>query len=204
MAMARAERQDLVDFLGGLSAEQWEQPSLCTGWRVRDVVGHIIGYDELSGAETVREFLRGGLFPPRINAAVLARHAGRSIDELRAALAAHVVPRGLTTGFRGRIALSDAMIHQQDIRRPLGLPRQIPPERLTAVLDFARYAPLLRGAWRARGVRLVATDLDWSFGRGPVASGPAEALLMVMVARPCALDDLTGPGVGRLRRNLGA
>lgn len=204
MELARAEREDLVEFLAQLTPEQWEQPSLCTGWRVRDVVGHIVGYDELSGAETVREFLRGGLYPPRINAAVLARHAGRSADELCATLAEHVVPRGLTTGFGGRIALSDGMIHQQDIRRPLGLPRQIPHDRLVTVLDFARYAALLRGAWRARGVRLVATDLDWSFGRGPEASGPAEALLMVMVARPCALADLTGPGVDRLCRNLGA
>ncbi|WP_407665849.1 maleylpyruvate isomerase N-terminal domain-containing protein [Mycolicibacterium aubagnense] len=73
MDLARLERRDLVEFLGGLTTQQWEQPSLCTGWRVRDVVGHIIGYDELTGAQTVREFLRGGLFPPRINAAVRAR-----------------------------------------------------------------------------------------------------------------------------------
>ena len=202
MAMACAERQDLVELLSGLTPEQWDQPSLCARWRVRDVVGHIIGYDELRGGETVREFVRNGLFPPRINAAVLARHEGRSPDELKAALAAHVHPRGLTTGFGGLIALADGMIHHQDIRRPLGLPREIPHDRLLAVLDFARYAPLLRGVWRARGVRLVATDLDWSFGRGPEASGPGEALLMVMTRRPCALGDLTGPGVDRLRRNL--
>jgi uncharacterized protein (TIGR03083 family) len=203
MELACAERRDLVEFLGELTPEQWEQPSLCTGWRVRDVVGHIIGYDELTDAETVLEFLRGGLFPPRINAAVLARHQGRSTDKLRDALAEHVVPRGLTTGFGGRIALSDGMIHHQDIRRPLGLPREIPHDRLKTALDFARYAPLLRGVWRARGVRLVATDLEWSFGRGPQASGPGEALLMVMAGRPCAINDLTGPGVDRLRRNLG-
>jgi len=203
LTMACAERQDLVDLLGQLTPEQWDRPSLCTGWRVRDVVAHMIGYDELTGAETIREFARGGFFPPRVNAALLARQAGRGTDELRDALAAHVVPRGLTTGFGGLIALADGMIHHQDIRRPLGLPRDIPADRLTAVLDFARYAPLLRGVWRARGVRLVATDLDWSFGRGPQAVGSGEALLMVMVGRPCAIADLTGPGVPRLRRNLG-
>ncbi|MGB8406349.1 MAG: maleylpyruvate isomerase family mycothiol-dependent enzyme [Mycobacterium sp.] len=203
LAMACAERQDLVDLLGGLTAEQWDQPSLCTGWRVRDVAAHIIGYDELTGAETVREFVRGALLPPRINATVLARHEGRSTGELCEAMAEHVVPRGLTTGFGGLIALSDGMIHHQDIRRPLGLSRDIPHDRLAAALDFARYAPLLRGIWRARGVRLVADDLEWSFGRGPQACGPGEALLMVMAGRPCAINDLTGPGVDRLRRNLG-
>ena len=37
--------------------------------------------------------------------------------------------------------------------------RTIQPERLRAALDFAKYAPLIRGAWRARGVRLTATDI---------------------------------------------
>lgn len=200
--MATAERQDLVDLLGELTPEQWEQSSLCAGWRVRDVVGHIIGYDELTAAETVREFVRGGFFPPRINAAVLARHRDRDTDELLGVFAAHLVPRGLTTGFGGRIALSDSLIHHQDIRRSLGLPRDIPHDRLRAVLNFARYVPMLRGAWRARGARLVATDLDWSFGHGPQVWGTGEALLMTMVGRSSAISDLAGPGVERLARNL--
>jgi hypothetical protein len=62
-------------------------------------------------------------------------------------------------------------------------------------LDFVRYAPTIRGAWRARGVRLVATDVDWSHGRGPEVRGPGEALLMIMAGRPDALADLDGPGV---------
>lgn len=202
--MACAERRDLVEFLAELTPQQWDQPSLCSGWRVRDVVAHIIGYDELTGAQTVGQFVRGGLFPPRINAAVLALHRDRGTAELRRVVAEHVVPRGLTTGFGGRIALADGMIHQQDIRRSLGLPRDIPHDRLTVVLDFARYAPLLRGVWRARRARLVATDLDWSFGRGPEARGTGEALLMAMAGRPCAINDLAGPGVDRLRRNLRA
>ena len=60
---------------------------------------------------------------------------------------------------------ADNMIHHQDIRRPLGLSRQIPSERLLVALKFARTAPLIRGAWRARGMRLQATDVDWSAGR---------------------------------------
>ena len=84
------------------------------------------------------------------------------------------------------------MIHQQDIRRPLRLPRTIPAERLRAALDFVRYAPTIRGAWRARGVRLVATDVDWSHGKGPEVRGTGEALLMIMAGRPDALADLDG------------
>ena len=52
---------------------------------------------------------------------------------------------GFAAGFNGGIALVDAMIHHQDIRRPLKLPRVIPPERLKAALDFAKTAPTIRG-----------------------------------------------------------
>ncbi len=98
--------------------------------------------------------------------------------------------------------MTDNMIHQQDIRRPLGMPRRIPSERLRTALDFARYAPTIRGAWRARGVRLVADDLAWSHGRGPEVRGSGEALLMMMGGRRAALDDLSGPGQPKLAQRF--
>ncbi|WEL93313.1 DinB family protein, partial [Tsukamurella tyrosinosolvens] len=67
----------------------------------------------------------------------------------------------------------------------------------------ARDQPV-RGAVRGRGVRLVADDLDWSFGRGPDVHGTAEALLLAMGGRTVVLDELSGPGRDRLARNLGA
>jgi hypothetical protein len=100
------------------------------------------------------------------------------------------------------IALVDGTIHQQDIRRPLGIPRTIEPERLHAVLEYARYAPAVRGAWRARGLRLVATDLDWIHGNGPEVQGSGEALLMAMAGRPDSLNELTGPGQPKLAQQI--
>src|SRR5438445_7126973 len=35
------ERADLVAFLRTLTRDEWEAPSLCAGWRVRDVVAHV-------------------------------------------------------------------------------------------------------------------------------------------------------------------
>jgi hypothetical protein len=55
---------------------------------------------------------------------------------------------------------------------------------------------------RARGVRLVATDLDWSHGRGPEVRGNGEALLMAMAGRRAALDDLDGPGKAKLAQHI--
>ena len=58
--------------------------------------------------------------------------------------------------------------------------RTIPAERLVPALRTALFAPTLLGVVRVRGVRLVASDLDWSFGRGPEVRGPAEAILMTV------------------------
>jgi uncharacterized protein (TIGR03083 family) len=202
MQLACEERRDFVDFLGGLSAQQWEQPSLCHLWRVRDVVAHVVSYEELSRWQLVRRFVRGGLVPPRINAIGVSEYAPRSPEQLTQLMRTSIPPRGLTSAFGGMIALVDGMIHQQDIRRPLGQPRAIPPDRLHRVLNYALTAPTTRGAHRTRGVRLVATDLDWSHGDGVEVTGPAEALLMAMAARPDAFNQLSGPGKELLAQRI--
>ena len=37
-----AQRVRLIDQLEGFTAEDWDTPSLCAGWKVRDVVGHLV------------------------------------------------------------------------------------------------------------------------------------------------------------------
>jgi uncharacterized protein (TIGR03083 family) len=202
MDMARQERREFADFLVSLSPQQWDHPSLCDRWRVRDVVAHAISYDELTTTGLIERFLKGRLILNRINAIGVNDYASRSPEQLIQLVRTHIQPRGLTAGFGGMIALVDGMIHQQDIRRPLAMPRAIAPDRLHAVLDYARYVPLVRGVWRARGVRLVATDLDWAHGKGPEVRGPGEALLMTMAGRPEALDQLNGPGKLILTQNI--
>ncbi len=196
--MARDERVEFAAFLADLMPPQWDSPTLCEKWRVRDVAVHTVSYDELDARALVKRFIRGRLSTDRINAIGVADYADRSPELIVAMIRNHTEPTGLTGGFGGRVALTDGMIHQQDIRRPLGLPRTIDQERLRTALDFARFAPTIRGAWRARGVRLVATDIDWSHGKGDEVRGPGEALLMVMAGRRAALDDVDGPGRGAL------
>jgi len=202
MQMAHDEREEFASFLDALTPEQWGNPTLCELWTVRDVAIHTVSYDELTTGGLVGRFLKGRLSVDRINALGVADYADRSPEEITAMIRAHAEPHGLTGGFGGRIALTDGMIHQQDIRRSLGLPRTIDPQRLRTALDFARFAPTIRGAWRARGVRLVATDLDWSYGKGPEVRGSGEALLMAMAGRRAALDDLDGPGKAKLAGHI--
>jgi hypothetical protein len=80
--------------------------------------------------------------------------------------------------------------------------RVIPPQRLVRVLNTALRSPATRGARRARGVRLIATDVDWAYGDGPEVSGPGEALMMAMAARPDALSQLAGRGKELLAQRI--
>ena len=56
MPLAEEERADLLALLRELTPAQWDAPSLCDSWRVRDVATHIVSYDELSKAATVATF----------------------------------------------------------------------------------------------------------------------------------------------------
>jgi uncharacterized protein (TIGR03083 family) len=202
MDLARAERADLATLLRELTPEQWEAPSLCTEWPVRDVVAHVVSYEELDGRGLLRRYARGRFVPRRVNAVGVGVDAGHPTHQLVEVLERHLQPRGLTAGFGGRIALVDGVIHHQDIRRPLGLLRDVPVERLRPVLDFARLAPPIGAFTRIRGLRLVATDFDWAAGKGAEVSGPGEALLMAMAGRGDALDELCGAGLAVLARRV--
>lgn len=98
MELARAERIDLADFLAGLTAEQWDAPSLCTQWRVRDVVTHMIGYEDLSRAEFYSRVAKAGFNPNKANANRVAELAGRTPQELLAMVRAAQTPGVLTSG----------------------------------------------------------------------------------------------------------
>lgn len=201
--MAQEERTEFGDLLAGLSAEEWATPSLCAGWTVRDVVAHAIGYDELGLGGVLARFARAGFNLHRTNARLLEETAARGTGELVALYRKHARPSGALGLMGGRIALLDGFIHQQDVRRPLGRPRDIPAERLVRVLDFGFGAPPIPVKRNAQGLRLTATDLDWSHGtEGPEVRGPGEALLMALAGRPPALTDLSGEGLPLLTQRL--
>jgi uncharacterized protein (TIGR03083 family) len=200
MEMAREERSDLADFLSTLRSEEWEAPSLCEGWTVKDVVAHMISYEELNAIGLIKRFAKGRIV--RANEVGVAEFAKMSADELLAFLKSHLQPRGLTAGFGGMIALVDGTIHHQDIRRALGRPRAIPSYRLERILPLVPTNPRLGAGKRIRGLSVQATDVDWTHGSGPVVTGSGEALLMAMSGRRAALDDLTGPGKAILTGRL--
>jgi uncharacterized protein (TIGR03083 family) len=200
MRMAHDERADLADFLATLAPQDWETPSLCSKWSVKDVVAHVISYEELGKLGLLKRFAKGFIF--RANQVGVDEFAPLSAEQLLAFLRDHLQPRGLTAGFGGMIALVDGTIHHQDIRRSLGRPRVVPADRLERVLPLVPSNPRLGAGRRIRGLRLRATDLGWTHGSGPEVAGPGEALLMAMTGRRAALADLDGPGCATLAKRL--
>jgi uncharacterized protein (TIGR03083 family) len=192
MDMAYDERTDLAAFLETLTPQEWHAPSLCTNWTVKDVVAHMVSYEELTPFGLVKRFAKGRVV--RANEVGVEEFAQMSPQELTEFLSRHLRPRGLTAGFGGMIALVDGTIHHQDIRRALGHPRTIPVDRLERILPRVPGNPRLGAGRRIRGLRLMATDMDWHHGSGPEVSGTGEALLMAMTGRRVAVDELTGPG----------
>lgn len=96
--------------------------------------------------------------------------------------------------------LADLIVHRQDIRRPLGRQRTIEPARLL----HARQKPNRFAHPRriTKGLKLTATDLDWTVGAGPEVRGCGEALALAIVRRKVVLDELNGDGVAILAQRI--
>jgi uncharacterized protein (TIGR03083 family) len=92
--------------------------------------------------------------------------------------------------------LGEIVVHGEDIRRPLGLRHDPPEAALVAVAESWKESNLLIGSKRRiAGLRLRATDADWSHGTGPEVAGPLTSLVAAMGGRQGAHADLTGDGL---------
>ncbi len=194
-----AERRELANLLRNLSPDDWESPTLCTGWRVRDMVAHLL-YDATPTPVYLYDMARVGLSVDRLNERYLRKAESFTTAELLRRFESSI-DRGFAATTAPRLALFDVLVHQQDIRRPLGLARTIPERRLRAVLDHPD--PFVKPLDRMRGLRFEANDIDWSHGEGPAVRGPAEAIIMAIAGRPDSMNDLAGEGAGELSRRLG-
>lgn len=191
------QRRVLADLLSGLSAEQWERPSLCTQWRVRDVAAHVALTPQSPGLVRILGLglrAHGDFHAANRDMAVghAARSSARLVTELRDLADSRRKPAVTTLDN----LLFDTLVHIQDVAVPLGLSVTMPPD---AAREGA--ARVWRMGWpfwarrRFRGVRLTATDVDWSAGEGAEVRGPVSALLLLLTGRTTvALPHLTGPG----------
>jgi len=195
------QRLAIADLLDGLSAEQWESPSLCAGWRVCDVAAHVslVGLPPAAGELLLQGVRVRGNFH-RLNTVMSVRRAARPTGQLVADLRQHAASRKVPVVSNHRNVLFDVLVHGQDIAIPLGLDLPMPAdaarEGATRVWDMGWPFWAKR---RLRGLRLTATDVDWTAGSGADVSGPIRALLLLLTGRTAtAAPLLSGHGVAQL------
>ncbi|MEV1167975.1 maleylpyruvate isomerase family mycothiol-dependent enzyme [Nonomuraea sp. NPDC049784] len=198
-AALEIERRSLADLLGSLPVADWERPSLCEGWRVRDVAAHLALATRASVPRAMVEFVRAGGNFDRFIRDTAIRHAwlpiGEIVGQIRESATSH--RRAPTT--KPLDPLFDVLVHAQDITVPLGLDRAMPLDvaRACATHIWERGFPFYPQR-RLHGLRLVATDVDWAVGEGDVVEGPVRALLLLLSGRPAAVPSLRGVGAERL------
>jgi uncharacterized protein (TIGR03083 family) len=188
----------LADLLSSASDAEWETPSLCEGWRVREVIAHLTMAARYSEEEFMAELKRCQFDFTRLSNEIAGRDAELPVAELVANLRTdamhHWTPPG--GGYRG--ALNHVVIHGLDITVPLGAPRRSPDETIRVVLD-----DLTQGGGHAHfgidieGRSLCANDVDWRYGSGPALSGTAEDLALVICGRTVRDGRLEGTPLGR-------
>ena len=198
--MIKTERIATVDALAALPAADWDRPSLCAGWTVRDVVAHMIDSQTVTPPTFFARFAASGFrFRVMTRRNIAAIREGRSdqqlLELLRSRTDARTAPPGPVVSWLG-----EAIVHGEDVTRAVGGYRDHPIDHLVAVADFYKRSNALIGTKRRiDGVSLRATDADWRHGSGPEVSGPMIALVLAMTGRKVALVDTSGDGVAVLR-----
>jgi len=199
----------ISELLHELRPEEWDVPSVCDGWRVRDVIGHMcLGYTTPMPTMVAKIGRYGFNVPKASREESITYASARSPEELLGVfdtIHRDNIRKGISKVIKPAAGLVDHTIHHQDIRRPLHRPRTVPPDRLVAALGVIPGLGGFVGAKkRVQGLRLVATDVEWSAGAGPEVRGPGEAILLAASGRQVALPELEGDGVATLRARMAA
>jgi uncharacterized protein (TIGR03083 family) len=198
------QRHVLADLLAELDDADWERPSLCRQWRIRDVAAHVALTPQSPG---VLRILGHGLRArgnfDAVNRDMAVAHASRPQADLVAEL------RRLADSRRKPVITTldnlvfDVLVHVQDVALPLQRTVTMPADGARAGLER-----VWRMGWpfwarrRCAGTRLVATDLDWTASAGSAdreIRGPAASLLLLLTGRTAAAaPNLTGSGIGHV------
>jgi uncharacterized protein (TIGR03083 family) len=193
-------RAELADFLDTLKADEWEKFSLCTAWKVRDVTGHLTM--DVRPRTIFPGLIKKGFRFNKFNDDAAHENGKKPPSEHVRQLRNLIGQRRRPPFTKTKDVLTDTLVHTQDIKRPLGQPNTFPAERWVTVADFIKDHRFYKTSKKRAGLKLRATDADWSAGEGALVEGPIEAIVMALMGRTSALADLAGDGVETLRARL--
>ena len=198
-ALVHAERAALAADLADLTDQQWTTPSLCTWFTVRQVLAHLTATASLNPVRWLAAVIRCRFDFDKMVAMQLAEQLGATPDETLRRF------RGVLTSTTKAplptvAVLGEAIVHAEDIRRPLGIHRDYPITTITRLACYYQRSDLVVPARRRiTGLRLEASDGPFTTGSGPLVSGSTLALIMAMTGRAAYGDELDGDGAATLR-----
>jgi uncharacterized protein (TIGR03083 family) len=201
MALAAAEYERLLSLVDTLSDHDWASPTDCTGWTVKDILGHMLGMLELQAdpSELRRQVT---------TAAQLAANSGRlRLDELTALQVRehdHMTPTALTD------ALHEAAPRGLAARAALPADRRATPYDPELPGEHGWTLGYLFDIIHTRDPWLHRIDICRATGREPVLTAEHDGRLIADVVadwaprhrHPFELH-LTGPAGGRYRNGVG-
>ena len=197
-AAIAAERREQAALLAALTPEQWDAPTLCAGWRVREVVAHTTAPFRTSLPRLVLDLVRARGDFNRLSDRNARRDAAQLTPaQLVAALRDNAGHPWTPPGSGPEAALSHDVIHGLDVTVALGLDRRVPTERVALVLSGLRPRNLAFFGVDLDGVQLQATDIGWSYGSGTPLRGLAQDLLLVVCGRRLPSGRLSGEAAER-------
>ncbi|SLK12381.1 maleylpyruvate isomerase family mycothiol-dependent enzyme [Arthrobacter sp. P2b] len=128
-----SERRRLAADLSDLRDEQWRFPSLCRGWDVHDVLAHLVDTARTGRFAFVRDLLAARMDFDRANENGIAREKRQDPQDTinafgEAANLTRTPPANLTT------RLVEAIVHGEDIRRPLDIAGSYPEPAVVQAL----------------------------------------------------------------------
>lgn len=198
--MLAAERSALAAYLPTLSDGDWKCASPCAGWSVHDLVVHVVAGANTTPLNFGPAMIASGFSFDRLAARGIRRGGDATPAELIAALHGRIDAKTQP----GKAYLGEIVVHGEDIRRAVGAPSgDHAAEHLMTVADYyAKSGGPVGGKQRVGGLKLSATDLEWTTGLGPEVEGPLVSLVMAICGRGFALDELKGPGADQLAARM--
>jgi uncharacterized protein (TIGR03083 family) len=184
----------LAGMLAAAPPATWDAPSLCEGWQVRHVVAHLTMPARLTPEQFGAELAAAGGDFGRLSDTVAARDATQPVADHLAALRSPVLHGWQPPGGGAAGALSHAVIHSLDVTVALDRPAVAPRDAVIAVLDQLVGANGAIFGLDLTGVRLEATDTDWSWGSGQVVRADSDRLVALLGGRTLPDGRVLGRG----------
>lgn len=196
-----AEYTALADLLESSAPGVWDAPSLCEGWRTREVVAHVTMPARYAGPAFMEELQAAGGDFTRLSNTLAIRDGALSPESLLADLRSGVLHGWEPPGGGPAGALTHCVIHELDITESVPLGRRVPDDTILAVLELVA-APEGTNDFGVdlSGLELRAHDLAWSSGAGVLLSGSAQALALVACGRLLPPGRLDGEAAARFTR----